>query len=258
MPPAKAKEYLWAELGALVGAVLAVPLAVGVLRIEFWVFRSESLEDLSRFIEIGLSTGVGVLVLGSTFGCWFALRRAGYPAALKIAGMLFLLLLVTYLAAVASTGPGFDFELVDAPAKFVPPATLVPLATPLVATWIISSVPKSVTIQTFFLLLLGLGAYGLFSRSSVAFLPVPVATPAVEEEVLANGELPLGSENPCWAGTYPDDLAFLESEEIPVRDFLVDREAGDIYYLDCVGVQLSNGANWPPGLAERLVRSSDL
>jgi hypothetical protein len=250
MPPTRAKVYLWAELGALLGAVLAFPLAVGVLRLGIRVFGFDSLEDLARSAVIGLTTGALVLILGSSIGCWFALRKAGFPAARSAARMLFLLLVVFYLAAVIATKEGRVSVLV--------PAILIPFVMPPLATRITASVPRPAMIQTFVLLLVGLGAYGSFSRSSVVSLPVPVATPTVEEETPAIGQLPVGSENPCWAGTYPDDLAFLEAEEVPVRVFLVDPKANDIYYSDCVGRELSKGADWPPGVAERLVRSSDL
>lgn len=156
---AKAKEYLWAELGALLGAVLAVPLAAVVFLIGLQVLRFESLEDLDRSIKIGLAAAVTVLILGSSIGCWFSLRRAGYPEPKAAARMLFLLLLVTYLAGVAP-GSGVDFEPVDAQAIL---ATLVPVVMPLVATWITRRVPKSVMIQVVLLLLVGLGAYGIFS-----------------------------------------------------------------------------------------------
>jgi hypothetical protein len=265
--PPKVKEYLWAELGALLGAVLAVPSAVGVNYLVLLAFQGFITGyDLDPFLSIGLTTGVVVLILGSSFGCWFALRRAGYPAARKAARLLFLLLLVTYLAAVASTGPGFDFELVDAPAKLLPPATFVPLVMPLVATWITRLVPKSVKIQTLVLLLLGLGAYGIFSSPRAIIFPVePEASPTVEafptveEEVPAGSQLPLGSENPCWLQTYPDDPTFLESDlHRSASDLLVDPQTKDIYDSVCINDRLTQGANWPPGVAERLVRASDL
>ena len=157
---AEAKEYLWAELGALLGAVLAVPLAAVAFLIGLQVFdSSQSLEDLDRSIKLGFAAAVGVLVLGSSIGCWFALRRAGYPAPKAAARMLFLLLLVTYLAGIAP-GSGVDFEPVDALAIL---ATLVPVLMPLVATWVTRRVPNSVMIQVVLLLLVGLGAYGIFS-----------------------------------------------------------------------------------------------
>jgi hypothetical protein len=65
LPPAKAKEYLSAELGALLGAVLAVPLAALVFFIGLRVFRFESLEDLDRSIKMGLAGGVVTLFSGA-------------------------------------------------------------------------------------------------------------------------------------------------------------------------------------------------
>jgi hypothetical protein len=168
LPPAKAKEYLSAELGALLGAALAVPLAASVFLI---VFRFESLEDLDRSIKMGLAGGVVTLILGSSIGCWFALRRTGYPAPKKAAGMLLLLLLVTYLAAV-TPGSGVDFEPLNAQAIL---AALIPLVMPLVATWVIGLVPKSLMIQALVLLLLGFVAKGVFASPSDHFPPTPAA-----------------------------------------------------------------------------------
>lgn len=75
MSPAKAKEYLWAELGAVVGAVLGMPVAVGVLLLGARGLRFESLENFGRVVFIGLNVGVGIMMVGGTFGCWLALRR---------------------------------------------------------------------------------------------------------------------------------------------------------------------------------------
>lgn len=35
-------------------------------------------------------------------------------------------------------------------------------------------------------------------------------------------QLPLGSENPCWGGKFPDDIASLEEQGISASDLLVD------------------------------------
>lgn len=162
------------------------------------------------------------------------------------------------MAAFASTGPGFDFQYEDVPAKFLPLGTLVPLAMPLLAVWITGVAPSSLKIHALALLLVGLGAFVFFANPNDFFPPEPDVTPMVAEEEPAPIQLPVGRANPCWAGTYPDELAFLEAEEVPVRVFFVDLETNDIYYSDCVGRRLSQGDSWPPGVAERLVRSSDL
>jgi hypothetical protein len=164
--------------------------------------------------------------------------------------MLFLLLLVTYLAAV-TPGSGVDFEPLNAQAIL---ATLIPLVMPLVATWMIGLVPKSLMIQALVLLLLGFVAKGVFASRSDRFSP----TPAAEVTPPPENELPLGSENPCWAGTYPDDLASLESEHRSASEFLADPETKDIYVSGCIYDRLTQGANWPPGVAERLVQAVDL
>jgi hypothetical protein len=250
MRPPRSKDYLWAEVGALLGAVASVPVAAGVVQIILLVFGYESLEDLARSVAIGLGAGALLLILGSSFGCWYGLKRAGYPAAKSAARMFFLLLVVFYLSAVVATKEGRASVLL--------PAIVVPFAMPLLATWITGLVPRPAAIQILVLLVAGAGAYGSFARSSDVAIPVPpVETPAVEEKTSAPSQIPLGSKNPCWAGTYPDDLGFLEAEEMPVRTFLVDPEAGDIYYPSCIRIEVSKGANWPPGVAERLLSSTD-
>lgn len=258
MESPSAKHYLWAELGALLGAIAAVPSAVGLLYLVVLGFHGESLEGLSVAVLWGFTIGISVLMAAASFGCWFALRRVGHPAPKMVAGMMMLLLVVTYLAAVASTAPGGDLQYEDVPAKFLPPDTLVPLAMPLVATWITGVVPKSVTIQGIVVLLLGLGAFVLFANPSEFFPPEPVATPTLEEESPVVPQLVVGSENPCWRGTYPDDLAILQEEHIRARDLFVDPQTNDIYESRCVVALRNSGRHWPPGVAARLVRASDL
>jgi hypothetical protein len=246
----KGNVYLLGELGALVGAVLAAPLAAGVVYGGVGLSGFETLEDLARRVVILLTIGALVLIIGSSIGFWFALRRAGFSAAKRAARMLFLLLFAFNLAAVAATREDRVPVLL--------PVILVPFVLPPLATWVTGSVRQSIPIEGFVAVLVGIGAYGAFARSNVVFPPVPQATPTVVEEEPAPIQLPLGRENPCWAGTYPDDLSFLEAEEVPVRVFFVDLETNDIYYSDCVRRRLSQGDIWPPGVAERLVRSSDL
>jgi hypothetical protein len=76
------------------------------------------------------------------------------------------------------------------------------------------------------------------------------------EDVPAASEMPLGSDNPCWGGVYPDDLdgiGILES------DILVDRETDDMYDSVCIEARISQyNEDWPAGMDERLVRASDL
>lgn len=250
MSGTKRNVYLLGELGGLLGAVLAAPLAAVVVYGGLGLFVFESLEDVGRSVVLLLTIAALVLIVGSSMGFWFALTRARFPAAKKAAGLLFLLLLAFNVAAVAATREGRVSVLV--------PLILIPLALPPFAIWLTGMAKHSIAIEVFVVVLVGVGAYGAFARSNVVTLPVPQATPTVEQEQPVAGQLPLGTENPCWAGTYPDDLALLEAEEVPVRIFLVDLETNDIYYSDCVGGRLSQGDNWPPGVAERLVRSSEL
>jgi hypothetical protein len=119
------KEYVWAEVGALLGAILSVAFAVVVVVL----FRGYLPGDLEKALQIALIALFVMLTLGSSFGCWIALKKAGHYAPKKVAGMLFLLLLVMFLAAVASTQEGFpkrgfhfeDFEVQNVPEKLLPP-----------------------------------------------------------------------------------------------------------------------------------------
>lgn len=250
MSGTKRNVYLSGELGALLGGVLAAPLAAVVVYGGLGLFAFESLEDVGRRVVLLLTIAALVLIVGSSIGFRFALTRAGFPAAKRAARVLFLLLFVFNLAAVAATREDRVSVLM--------PVILVPFAMPPLAIWLTGRVRRSFAVEAFVVVLVSVGAYGAFARSSVVSLPVPQETPMVETESPVGGQLPLGTENPCWAGTYPDDLAFLEAEEVPVRIFLVDLKTNDIYYSDCVERRLSQGSNWPPGMAERLVRSSDL
>lgn len=247
----KVKVYLFGELGALLGALLAAPLAAGVVYGGLGLFPFQSLEELGRTVVVLLTIGALVLIIGSSVGFWFVLRRARFPAAKSAARMLFLLLFAFNLAAAAATREDRVPVLV--------PVILVPFAMPPLAIWLTGRVKQSMAIEAFVVVLVGAGAYGAFARSNVVSLPVPRATPTVGEEVPAASQLPLGSKNECWAGIYPGALDLPEWEHIPASDFLVDPQTNDTYYAGCVGVQLSHyNAYWPSGVAERLVRASDL
>ncbi|HET6770721.1 MAG TPA: hypothetical protein VFH75_03675 [Actinomycetota bacterium] len=250
MSPPKINEYVWAEIGSLLGAVVSFPVAAVVFVSVFLGVGFERLEDLTRTGIISFAAGTLVLIVGSALGCGFALRKAGYPLAREAARLHFLLLFVFLLAAV-----GFTSEHRDSIAS---EATLVPLVMPLLATWVTGLVPNNGRIETFVVLVLALGAYGVFSRASAVSLVLAELPPTVEEEVPAPSQLPLGMDNPCWAGIYPDDLGFLQAEELPVRDFLVDRTTNDIYHRDCVRDRVAEGSYWPSGVAARLVRSGDI
>jgi hypothetical protein len=102
----KTNEYVWAEIGALVGAVLAFPFAAVVFVAVFMGVGFERLEDLTRTGIISFGAGTLVLIVGSALGCWLALRKAGYPLASSAARMHFLLLFVFLVAAVGSPARG--------------------------------------------------------------------------------------------------------------------------------------------------------
>ena len=193
MSPPGANEYVWAEIGALVGAVLAFPFTAGVFVAVFAAVGIERLEDLTRTGIISFAAGTLVLILGSALGSWFALRRAGYRFASQAARIHFLGLFVFLLAAVGFTSEERDSIGVE--------ATLVPLVMPLLATWVTGLVANKAGIQTFVLLLLALAAYGVFSRSSSVSLVLPEPPRPTEEP--ASRQFPLGSKNECWAGIYP-------------------------------------------------------
>lgn len=131
--PTGGKDYLWAELGALVGALLAaVPagMVFGLFVIEFW----EQVAEGDLYLNIEFTAAAAIVMLGSSFGCGLTLKKAGYSAATRTAGILFGLLLIIFLIAVASTAPGF--ELFEIPASLLSPAALIPLLMPLLARWL--------------------------------------------------------------------------------------------------------------------------
>lgn len=69
-------------------------------------------------------------------------------------------------------------------------------------------------------------------------------------------QMPLGSTNPCWGGTYPGDLPGLG---IPESEVLVDIETNDMYDSVCIEARIGQyGERWPEGMGDRLVRASDL
>lgn len=71
----------------------------------------------------------------------------------------------------------------------------------------------------------------------------------------AASQLPLGSENPCWGGVYPDDL---EGIGIPESDILVDTQTNDMYDAVCIEARISQyNEEWPAGMDDRLVRASE-
>jgi hypothetical protein len=247
--PPRANEYVWAEIGALVGAVLVLPFAAAVFGAVFVGVGFERLEDLTRTGIISFAAGTFALIVGSAIGCGFALRKTGYPLANGAARLHFLLLFVFLVAAVGFTSEERDSIAVE--------ATVVPLVMPLFATWVTGLAPNNARIQTFVLLLLAVAGYGVFSRSSSVSFVLP--EPPRPTKGPAPSQLPLGSKNECWAGIYPGALDLPEWEHIPASDFLVDPETNDTYEAVCVDVQLSAyNAYWPPDVAERLVRASDL
>jgi hypothetical protein len=247
----KVNEFIWAELGSLLGAALAFPFAAGVFFVVFMLVGLESLEDLTRTGIISFAAGTLVLMVGSSLGTRFGLRKAGYPLAGSAGRLHFLLLFVFYAAAV-----GFTSEERDSIATEV---TLVSLVMPLLATWVTGLARYTGMIQVFVLLVLAFGAYGVFSRTPAVSLVLPEPTPAVQQPSRTPSPLPLGSKNECWAGLYPGALDLPEWEHIPASDFLVDPRTNDTYYAVCVEVQRSAyNAYWPPGVADRLVRASNL
>lgn len=69
-------------------------------------------------------------------------------------------------------------------------------------------------------------------------------------------EMPLGSDNPCWGGVYPDDLKGIG---IPKRDILVDARTNDMYDRVCIEARISQyNEEWPAGMDARLVSATDL
>jgi hypothetical protein len=74
--------------------------------------------------------------------------------------------------------------------------------------------------------------------------------------ISAAEEMPLGSKNPCWGGTYPDDL---DGIGIPRRDVLVDTRTNDMYDSVCIAARISQyNEEWPAKMESRLVRAADL
>ena len=68
--------------------------------------------------------------------------------------------------------------------------------------------------------------------------------------------MPLGSENPCWGGVFPQDM---ESMGIPQSDILVDTQTGDMYDGVCIEARISQrDAEWPEGVEARLVAATDV
>jgi hypothetical protein len=89
------RGYLWAEVGAIAGTVIAgIAAFVLLLRVAISRILFEDVSDL--YLATLLAAAFGVTFTGAALGCWFALRRHGLPGAGRTALSLALLLSSLY------------------------------------------------------------------------------------------------------------------------------------------------------------------
>jgi hypothetical protein len=88
------RGYLWAEVGAIAGTVVAgIPASI-LLGVAISAVLFEDVSDL--YLATLLAAAFGVTFTGAAFGCWFALRRHDLPGAGRTALSLALLLSSLY------------------------------------------------------------------------------------------------------------------------------------------------------------------
>ncbi len=123
--------YLWTEIGAVLGAVVAgIPAAVGWGAAVFpFLFSSDG-----WYLVFVTGVALAIVIVGSAVGCRFALRRRGLAAADRTALLLAVLLAVLYVVGFWSSGTELQSDL-------FPYLTALAFLMPLVARWL--AVPPS-------------------------------------------------------------------------------------------------------------------
>jgi hypothetical protein len=122
----RTRGYLWAELGALGGAVVTgVPAGVawGGAILPF-LFSADG-----WYLVMVSGLALAVAAAGAAFGCRWALRRKGLPAAERTAVVLAALLTLLYLIGLWSSDTWLQSDL-------LPYLTAVAPLTPLSARWL--------------------------------------------------------------------------------------------------------------------------
>jgi hypothetical protein len=122
----RAKGYLWAELGALAGAVIAgIPAVVAggaaigpvIMEVDGW------------YLVLVIGLVLGAIGVGSAFGCRFALRRKALDLPDRTAFLLAVLLGALYLVALWSSDTWLQSDL-------LPYLGIAAPFMPLVARWL--------------------------------------------------------------------------------------------------------------------------
>lgn len=117
--------YLWAEVGALTGAlVLAVPVgllwAAAVLPFMF---------EYDEFVGFATGLAIGLVGVGAVLGCRFALRRKALGGGNRTSGALAVVLAGLFLIGWWSSNTSLQSDL-------LPYLTAVTPLAPLLARWI--------------------------------------------------------------------------------------------------------------------------
>lgn len=123
--------YLWTEIGAVLGAVVAgIPAVIAWAVAVFPVLFSSD----GWYLVFVTGVALAIVIVGSALGCRFALRRRGLPAADRTSLLLAMLLAVLYVVGFWSSDTELQSDL------FPYLTALAPLM-PLVARWL--AVPRS-------------------------------------------------------------------------------------------------------------------